>query len=227
MSVGRKEVDAAFAEQLVGHLFGDGAHVAEHGAGGDLDEHALAHPLDEAGWVLLEDGVALGMGEDEVGAGEAQLVEGLVHVGRDGEVGQLDEEIVPGVDGEAVRVGARALDVVVAEVEVAAKAEGDSDAFAGYEGAQLVKQLVVAVWVEGVAAVGVGRGDDVGDAVLGGHADHRERGFEIGGAVVQAGQEVVVDVYHYRLKRNTRYNAEGRYSPDGLWCIIESRSHPG
>ena len=50
--------------------------------------------------------------------------------------------------------------------------------------------------IEVVVAVGVGGADDVGDAVGGGEAGHGDGGFHAGGAVVESGEEMVVDVYH-------------------------------
>ncbi len=81
VGVGGEEVHPALAEEVVRHLFGGAAHFAGDGIAGDLDEHAAAHPLGEAGLVGLESGVALGVGEDGDEAGELELVEGFVELG--------------------------------------------------------------------------------------------------------------------------------------------------
>ena len=45
-------------------------------------------------------------------------------------------------------------------------------------------------------AAGVGGADDVGDAVFDRDAGHGDGGFEVGGAVVEAEKQVVVDIDH-------------------------------
>ena len=45
VGVGGEEVDPAVGEELVGHALGFFAHVSEDGAGGDLNEQAVAEPI--------------------------------------------------------------------------------------------------------------------------------------------------------------------------------------
>lgn len=196
VGVGGEDVDPAVAEEGVADLLGGAAHVAEEGAAGDLDEEAVAEPVLHAVEVALEGGVALGMGEDGREAGELELVEGLGEGGGEAVVGQLDEQVGGAVDGELFGVGDGFVDVVVAEMEVAADAEGEVDVFGGEGVAEGGEALGVALWVVGIGAAGVGGAHDVGDAVFKRDAGHGDRGFEVGRAVVEAEEQVVVDVNH-------------------------------
>ena len=120
------------------------------------------------------------MGEDWGHAGELELVDGFAHAAGDGEVGQLDEEVVLLVDGVAGGVGVGVLDVVEAEVEVAAGAEDEGDGFGGEGGAEFGDSFGVDGGVEGPVGAGVWRADDVGDAVARGHAGHGDGSIEVG-----------------------------------------------
>jgi len=196
VGVGGDEVDPAVGEQAVGHALGGFAHLAGHGVGGDLGKEADTHPLDQAPGIALQGWVALGVGEDGAHAGEAELVEGFIEVEREAVVGELGEQVLAAVDGELVRVGDGVLQVVVGHVEVATGAEDKGDGFGGEGAAQLGEAAGVAFGVEVVDVVGVGCDDDVGDAVCDRDAGHGDRGFEVGRAVVQLGQQMVVEVDH-------------------------------
>ncbi len=139
VGVGRQEVDPAVFEEFAGHALGFFAHLAEDGAGSDLDEHAVAHPLGEQGEVTLERGVAFGVGEDGGYAGVLEVVEGFADAGGDAEVGEFDEQVFFVVDGVAGGIGESVLDVVVAEMEVATLAEGEGDGFGCEGGAEFVE----------------------------------------------------------------------------------------
>ncbi len=167
MGVGGEEVDPFFGEEIVSHLLGGLAHAAGDGVAGDLDEDAAAHPLGEAGRVLLESGIALGVGEDGGEAGELELVEGFREGAGDAVVGDLDHEIAEAVDGELGGLLLGFEDVVVGEMEVAAEAYFDGDGFGVEAALQLGCFGGVFLGKEGVGSVGVGGADDVGDAVFG------------------------------------------------------------
>ena len=95
-------------------------------------------------------------------------------------VGEFGEEVFAGVDGVLAGVGDGVLEVVVGHVEVAADGERDGDTLGGEGGADGGEAAVDAVVVVSVDVVGVGRGDDVGDAVLGRDAAHGYRGVQVG-----------------------------------------------
>ncbi len=46
----------------------------------------------------------------------------------------------------------------------------------------------------------MGCGHDVRNAVCGGDAGHRDRGLQVGGTVVDAGQQMVVDIDHKQIE---------------------------
>jgi hypothetical protein len=196
VGVGGEEVDPAVGEELVGEGLGFAAHLAEDGAGGDLDEEAVAHPLGQACGVALEGGVALGVGEDGDHAGVLEFVKGFAEGGGEGEVGEFDEEVGVLVEGVFGGVGEGVVDVFVEEMEVAAGGEGERDGLGFEGGLEFSEAGVVEGGVEVPVAAGVGGGDDMGDAVIGGHAGHGDGGFEVGRAVVEGGEEMMVDVDH-------------------------------
>jgi hypothetical protein len=97
------------------------------------------------------------------------------------------------VDAEARGVGVEGDHVFRAEVEVAAGGEVETVAEVALE---LVAGLADAGIVECPRAAGVRCGDDVGDAVGDGGFGHGEGVFEAAGAVVEARQDVTVQIDH-------------------------------
>ena len=84
----------------------------------------------------------------------------------------------------------------------------------------------ISLWVEGVDVVGVGCGDDVGDAVLGGHAGHCDGCLEVGRAVVKAGKQMMVNIDHdelspeyHRADGLNRIDWDLAGSAEGVSCI--------
>ncbi len=191
--VGGEEVHPVMLEEEMGGGFGAGSEAAEERAGGDLDDASVADPLVHHLGLGLEGGVALGMGEDGNDSAGDELVEGLADGGRDAVVGELDEQVLMVVDGVFAGVAELVLDVVVGEMEVAAEAEGDES---GNGGLDLGEAFAVDLGVVGPAVVGVRGADDVRDAVGGGRLDHGAGGFEVLGAVVEAIEQMVVNVDH-------------------------------
>lgn len=198
VGVGREEVDPAFAEELVGEVLGFFAHSSHDGACGDLDKDACAEPLGEARWVGLEGRVALGVGEDGCEVRELELVEDVGEAGREAVVGDLDEEIALAVDAEARGSGDGLLDVLVGDVEVGAVAEDQGDALAVEGAVELVDALEDDLGIVDITVVGVGGANDVGYAVLEGHAGHGEGVLGASGTVVESPEEVVMKVNHCR-----------------------------
>jgi len=168
--------------------------------------------------VALQGGVALRVREDEREAGETKLVEDFFETGGEAVIGELDEEIVGGVEGIFAGVGDGVFDVVVAEVEIAAGSEGEGDGFFGEgcaEGGEFFRDELRR---ESVTAAGVGGADDVGDAVGNGHTGHGDGGFQVGRAIVEAGQKVMVDIDHWQKGyHHSIWRVRG--SVGGVGCI--------
>jgi hypothetical protein len=201
--VGGEEVDPAVREHTVGHAFGLTTHLANDGAGGDLGEEANAHPVGEALGVALQGWIALGVGKDGAHAGQAQLVKRFVEVGREAVVGEFDEEIVATVERIFFGIGDGVLHVVVAEVEVAAGGDGKGNGFGGEGGAEGVDAASDFSGVEVIDVVGVRGSDDVGYAVFRGDTGHGQGGLEVGRAVVETGEEMMVEIDHASYRQST------------------------
>ena len=146
--------------------------------------------------ILLQRRIALRMREDRRHPRQPQRVERLLERRRQRVVRQLHQQVLATVHRVTARVLERVAHVVVAEVEVAAGPEDEPDSRVGDRRAHLSEQCLVLLRVEGIAAVGVRCADDVGDAVIGGHARHLERGGEVRRPVVQPRQKMVVKVNH-------------------------------
>ena len=196
VGVGGDDMDPTVAEHFVGEALGFGAHVPGDGSRGDLGEETVAEPGKHAFGFALEDGVAFRVGEDGDEAGLAELEESFLEAGGEGVFGEFDEEVIEAVDGVTGGVGQGVLDVVVAEVEVAAQTEGKGDACLGEGDAEFGGACLDEGGIEGIAAAGVGGGDDVGDAVGNGDLGHLEGGGEVRRTVVQPWQKMVVYVDH-------------------------------
>ena len=80
------------------------------------------------------------------------------------------------------------------ELAAAVDAERTADG-----GLQLLYALGDEGGLEGKFEVGVRSGDDIRGAGLGGETEHGEGVVQGGGAIVQAPEDVAVDIYHMRL----------------------------
>ena len=94
------------------------------------------------------------------------------------------------------------LHVVVAQVEVAARGDGQRNRLRGQRRAQGSDAPGDALRIEAVDVVGVGRGDYVRDTVIGGDAGHGYRRLEVGRSVVKAGKQMVVKVDHSSYRQS-------------------------
>src|ERR1035441_1709702 len=136
------------------------------------------------------------MGDDGDDPAGYQLAEDLIHGRGEKELGEFDHEVAPPVNGVFAVAGEGALDVLEAQVELAAAVDAERNADGGL-------QLLDALGDEGGAVgefeVGVRSGDDVRGAGLGGETEHGEGVVQGGGAIVQAPEDVGMDVYHRGL----------------------------
>ena len=196
VGVGGKEVHPAVFEEAVGELFGLFAPFPEHRIGSDLHQKAAAHPSEHAAVICLKCLIPFGMGEDWRLLRELEFVVGFGEAVGKSEVGELDEKVAEAVDGVTDGIFQRGLDVVVGEVEVAAEAEGQRNVFGGDLFAKDSEFLLIYIGIELILAVRMRGADDVGDAFVGSHAGHGDGGFEVAGTVVEAEQQVVMDVDH-------------------------------
>jgi hypothetical protein len=97
----------------------------------------------------------------------------------------------------------RVLDIVVAQVEVAAGRDRQGNALRGHGFTQGCQALGDQTGIEGISIAGVRRGDDVRDAIFGCHAGHLDRCLQVFGAIIQARQQMVMYVYHLAVSRVT------------------------
>ena len=194
MRVGGEKVDPVAIEQFIGKGFGHPAEAPVEGGGGDLDEASRAHPVGEQIGALVERLVALRMGDDEGVAGVLQPAHGLGELGRDHHVGELDEQVTFSVDRITERVLNGVEDVGSVQVEVAPEAQLELTL---EQFAQLGQALLVHRGLIGMRVAGVGGADDVGDALGGSFVGHGQGGFQIGRSVVDAVDQMVVNVDHF------------------------------
>jgi len=203
VSVGGKEVDPSVSEHGVGHSLRGTPHLADNRAGRNLREQPNAHPVCETFGVTLQGWIPLGMGEDGFHSGQSELIEGFVQLRGQAIVREFDQEIVSTIQSVFAGVPDRILHVVVAEVEVAAGGNGEWNGLAGESRAEGGDSDGNLLWIEVVDVVGVGCSQHMGDAVVGCNAGHGDRGLEVRRAVVQAGQQVVVNVNHSNYGQGT------------------------
>src|SRR6202046_1208876 len=113
-------------EPALGCVLRGGAPFPEKRGSGDLRVAALAEPARKTVGLGANERIALGMRDDGLDAGELELVERLVARSRDGEIGELDEEIIFFVERVAPGIGADVEEIVVAHVKIAAEAEREA-----------------------------------------------------------------------------------------------------
>jgi hypothetical protein len=181
-----------------------GEVIGEKGGRGDLE--AGSEAVDAAGgFNVVEAFETLGVGEDRGGAEEVEHGDGAGEdvESAEGEVGHLEENIAAaGVVG-GPEAGAVEVDEVVEEGHFHGVAEADGDGGGVEEGLEAIDGGRDDVRGGDADAVEVvGGGDDGLDAVVGGHAGHFKGGGVVGGTVVEAWEDVGVEVDHGE-RRNT------------------------
>jgi len=195
VSVGSENVDGGAVEEPAGDDLGAFAPEAGERRGRDLHQAALLGPFQDALWCLLEDGIALGMGEDGGQSAISEAGETFRKPCRDTEVAEFNQQVVSPADRVGVRVLEHAFQILEGKMKVASQSQlqwgfGSDFLLEVSEKAGKIGAIV------GVAIIGVWGGDGMGDAVRRGHAAHFDGyvpGFR---AVIDFGQKMAVDVDH-------------------------------
>jgi hypothetical protein len=204
-------------QPLVGDLFCGPSEFPKKRLSGQLCVAALSQPAEQALGLRADQGIAFRMRNHRLEAGELEFVESLVEGGRDGEVGKFDQQIVFLVERVAAGVVADVLQVLKAEMEITARGDGE----AAFESSlNFIPAFFYQFGNETMGWMGVGRGDDVGDAVGDGHFRHRAGDIERVWAVVKARKYVAMNVNHIfvriaqaRVDNNGRGEAEKQNLP--------------
>ena len=132
---------------------------------------------------------------------EEELLDALGH----GVMGWLDQHVAAGTQGRDV-ARPQPLDEVWRHVGVGAWKDRQINALVSQfsvECADACADLVAAVVIQ--AGKNMGRAGNVGDAVGGEHARHRERGRKIGRAVIETGQHMAMQVDHCPARFGVQY----------------------
>ena len=195
VGVGGQEVNPVAVQQFVGEGLSGVAEAPVKRGGGDLDDAAHADPLGEQFGTLDDDRVALGVGDDVGVADGAEALESVSELGRDGRLGELDQQIAFAADRIPERMAESVLDIVGVEVEIAGQDQLDSIAEPGLD---FGHALDVHFGLIGVTVHGVRTARDVGDAFGNCHFSHGQRGFEIFRAIIHVVDEVMMNVDHFR-----------------------------
>ena len=133
------------------------------------------------------------MRDDDVQSLELQIVQRTVEKRWKGEIRELHEQIGFLVQREPRGIGAHGCKVFVAHMQVASGREDQARANLLL---QLISEAADALGIEGVVVVGVGCGHDARDAVGDGRFGHAHGIVHGLRPVVQAGQQVTVNIDH-------------------------------
>src|SRR5712692_3351109 len=143
------------------------------------------------------------MRDDRQELRQVKLVESVLDRGRDGEVGKLDEKVVLLIDRVVPGLRVQRLEVFVTQMEVTAGGQNQAISQAGLE---FTLALLYQFGMEWEAVAGMGCAHDMGDSIGDGHFRHLEGFFERIRSVIQAGQDVAMDINH----RTWRVEDKGR-----------------
>jgi hypothetical protein len=198
VTVGGDDVSVSGPKELPGRRTGGKTKLAGEGHGGELCAAAASRsPAGEDLRGFLEDGIAFGVCDNRNDANGDELAQNFVHGGRIKEFGELDHEIPAAIDGEAGGVAEGFLDVDGGKVKIAREVDAGNRSCGGVSGMEdFIAEGGVAVWIEGIGGIGVGRGDDIGSTGGGGEAEHGKGVRQGTGAVVKAIKDVAVDIDH-------------------------------
>ena len=199
MGVAGQDGDHALLQQLVRQCLGLGAEAASDRGRGDLQQAALLEQRFELGGLAHQALVALGVGDHRDHAFGQQPGGELFHAEGDFAVWQLQEEygfalpLADEGDGLALDAGHE----FDAEAHLGGGGHLEGDVFVGQglaehgeRGVDGRRGVVVAPRVD------VRGADQVGDAFGHGPACEGQRGGQVGRAVVDAGEQMIVEVDH-------------------------------
>ena len=211
----------AFVDEAFAPVLHPSAEAAGERAGGDLHPGPAPGQAHEQVVMVLDPGQALGMGDHRDDAGGHQLEHHAFEVGRGHVVRRFQQQVARTGQGRDA-AAADALEQAQVQVHVGTFDQAQGDAFLiqlRLQGGDGRHDAVAGVVVQ--ARVDVRGAGHRGDAVGGGHARHVQRHGQIGGAVVDGRQQVVVQVKHAVILRrrgrgpDLRVTAVRRSAPRG------------
>jgi hypothetical protein len=140
---------------------------------------------------LLQQLIALRVGDYGQDAGHAHAFKHLCGVLKDDHVGELDHQIALVTHGVLGGVGDGVLNIVVGEVEIAAFVD---TGMAASDVGEFFDALTDEIRLEGVLKIGMWGGDYIRRPGSGRHLQHRHAFLQAFGTVVQPIEDVAVDV---------------------------------
>ncbi len=139
------------------------------------------------------------------------LAKPLVHLRRDAEIAELNQQVAGVSDAIALRRRHGALQIFVREMKVTAQVQFRSFSNPFLE---ILQQAGEVFAIIEITIVRMGGGDDVLDAILHRHPAHALSGLPGFRAVVHFGQDVAVDVDHVgRFKQIRQKDSKAKGSP--------------
>jgi len=136
------------------------------------------------------------MRDDGAETRKLKILKDLVHRGRNAIVVEFEEQVVFPIDAEGGGASAKSSKIFQAQMKIAAGGQGEAALEFFLKNSTDLAHLRI---VEGVLGTGVGRSDDVGDAVVDGLFGHGERLVKRPGAVVKARKDVAVKIDHVSI----------------------------
>ena len=191
VGVARHEVHQMPVEQRLAKFPRPAAELAQQALRGHLHEGAGFHPTRQILQTVPQQLIALGMGHDRRHARLLEARKNVRRVAENHHVGELHQQIALLIDGVFPRIGDGVLDVVVAQMEIAAGIEAQPVA---HRGRDLGQPLANPLRLETVAQVGVRRPDQVRSAAVCRHARHGDGFLQRRRAIIHAIQQVAVNV---------------------------------
>jgi len=195
------------------------AESAGNGKRGHLGEASQLNPGCQAVEVSQEDRVALGMSHDGHNACVEQLPQDRLGVLPNVKAGEFEKQVGTGIDGVGEGSVQELADVVAGDLEFAAMM---NDRFSFAVSGEFLHAAVQQTGLEPVLRVGVGSGDDIGNSVFRGGAEHDETVLDRGGAVVEPPHDMAVDVDHCRGENSRRAPAPKDGWASGSWMSIHT-----
>ena len=187
------KMNKAFTDPPQRILLRTGAESSSQCAPGDLREAAVAHPLFQALRMCAQNSVTFRVGDYRPHPGKLNFVQRLIHRRGNRKLVELHKQEIALIDAKVAGLVAQGFEILRIQMKIAA---GGYVQAAADSCLQFIAKKAHMRKVEKISTVGVRRGDDMRNSIGNRGFRHSNGFFDGGGAIIEAGQNMTVQIDH-------------------------------